>query len=334
MKTFGPQTPGGLPIDEIAAAPPAPKIVPKDKPLQDLIDEFVESRSAENTRLAYRKAVDDFLSGAGVETLAGFLAVQSVDVVKYRNALQKEKLAPATINQRLVAVRGLYGRLLKQGKIERNPADSELVGGLKTSDVSKTEGLSLDEIERMVANCDGTLAGLRDKALLMTLYYQGLRRSEASKLNYRDIVTRRGLLEVRDAKNNPYDTIRLRPEVKAAIESYLEVLNRDLRRRDTKADDPIFVSLSKLRSFGKRLSAVSINVIVKARAKAAGIVRRITAHGLRHTCATHGLARNVPLHQVQRHLRHKDIRTTLRYDRERDVRKNPMTDTLPPIAAY
>jgi hypothetical protein len=35
---------------------------------------------------------------------------------------------------------------------------------------------------------------------------------------------------------------------------------------------------------------------------------------------------------VQRHLRHKDVKTTLRYDRERDVRKNPMTDALPRIA--
>jgi integrase/recombinase XerD len=297
-----------------------------------LIEEFVESRAAENTRLAYRKALDDFLARTGIATLVDFLAVPTVGIVKYRNALQKDQLAPATINQRLVALRGLFGRLLKEGRVARNPADAELVSGLRTSDVSKTEGLTLDEIARMVATCDGTLAGLRDKALLLTLYYQGLRRSEASKLNYRDLVTRRGLLEVRDAKNNPYDTVRLRPEVKAAIEAYLEVLNRELRRRETRAEDPVFVSLSRIRSFGRRLSAVSINVIVKARARAAAIDRRISAHGLRHTCATHGLARDVPLHQVQRHLRHKDIRTTLRYDRERDVRKNPMTDALPSIA--
>lgn len=305
-----------------------------DPALRALVDAYVESRTAPNTRIAYRKALEDYTRALGISTAQAFVAATSADVTRYRNGLQKLKRSPATINQRLVAVRGLYGRLIKEGKLERNPADPGLVSALRVSEVSKTEGLSLEEVERMVATCDGTLAGLRDKALLMTLYYQGLRRSEASKLNYKDLTTRRGLLEIRDAKNNPYDTVRLRPEVKAAIDGYLEVLDRELQRRMVRPEDPVFVSLSRIRSFGKRLSPTAINEVVKARAKAADIGRRITAHSYRHSCATHGLSRGVPLHQVQRHLRHKDIRTTLRYDRERDVRKNPMTDTLPPIAAY
>jgi len=329
LKTQEPAPPAAK--SEEGTAPPAAPIPPE---VRALVDAFVDSRTTENTRLAYRKALEDFIAATGVSTHAELFALPSTDLVKYRNALQKKKLAPAAINQRLVAVRGLFRRLLKEGKLQHNPADPELVQGFKVSEVSKTEGLTLEEVERMVATCDGTLEGLRDKALLMTLYYQGLRRSEASKLNYKDLVTRRGLLEIRDAKNNPYDTVRLRAEVKQAIEAYFEVLNRDLRRLNTCADDPVFVSLSRIRSFGKRLSPVSINEIVKARAKAAGIERRITAHSYRHSCATHGLARGVPLHQVQRHLRHKDIRTTLRYDRERDVRKNPMTEALPPIAHY
>ena len=305
-----------------------------DSALRDLVDLYVESRIAPNTRLAYRKALEDFTKALGISTVQAFVSATSAEVTRYRNGLQKLKRTPATINQRLVAIRGLYRRLVKEGKIERNPADAELVSGLRVSEVSKTEGLSLEEVERMVATCDGTLAGLRDKALLMTLYYQGLRRSEVSKLNYKDLITRRGLLEVRDAKNNPYDTVRLRPEVKAAIDGYLEVLDRELQRRRVRPEDPVFVSLSRIRSFGKRLSPTAINEVVKARAKAAEINRRITAHSYRHSCATHGLSRGVPLHQVQRHLRHKDIRTTLRYDRERDVRKNPMTETLPPISAF
>jgi len=63
----------------------------------------------------------------------------------------------------------------------------------------------------------------------------------------------------------------------------------------------------------------------------AGITHRITAHSWRHSCTTHGLAQGVPLHQVQRHLRHKAVKTTLRYDRERDVRKNPTLEMMPEI---
>jgi integrase/recombinase XerC len=296
--------------------------------LSQVVDEFVESRGRENTRLAYRKALADFLGALGITTLEALLAVQAADVVKYRNNLQNLGRSPATVNQRLAAVRGLYGRLLKMGRIAHNPADADLVEGFRVSAASRTEGLTTEEVKAILATCDGTLRGLRDRALLLTLYYQGLRRSEASKLRYRDLTTKRGLLEVRDAKNNPYETIRLRPEVRRAIDGYLEVLNRELQRRETRPDDPVFCSLSRLRSFGGRLAPTSINDIVKARARQAGIARRITAHSWRHSCTTHGLAAGVPLHQVQRHLRHKDVKTTLRYDRERDVRKNPMTDAL------
>ncbi len=316
----------GVPTLEARPAPP------RDPALREATDEFVESLTRENTRIAYRKAIGYFLAELEISTLAELVAVPAGAIVKYRNGLQRTGRSPSTINQRLAAVRGLYGRLLKMGRIPHNPADPDLVEGLRVSANSRTEGLTFDEVKKILATCDGTLAGLRDRALLLTLYYQGLRRSEASKLNWRDLVTRRGLMEVRDAKNNPYETIRLRPEVRAAIDAYLEVLNRDLRKRETKPEDPVFCSLSKLRSFGERLAPSSMNEIVKARAKAAGIERRVTCHVWRHACTTHGLAAGVPLHQVQRHLRHKDVKTTLRYDRERDVRKNPMTEAIPSIS--
>lgn len=302
----------------------------RDPELARLVDAYVESRTTLNTRLAYELALQDFLRAQKIQDAGLLLAVRADQVVRYRNALEKRGLAPSTINQRLAAVRGLYRRMLKEGRIQHNPADPELVEGLQVSDVSRTEGLTVDEVGQVLATCDGTLRGLRDRALILTLFYQGLRRSEASKLCYRDITTRRGLLEVKGAKNNPYDTIRLRPEVKRAIEDYLEVLGRELRRRDTRPEDPVFVSVS-IRSFGRRLAPSSINNLVKARVKMAGIARRVTCHSLRHACCSAALAAGVPLHQVQRHLRHKDVRTTLRYDREREARKNPTLEMMPPV---
>lgn len=306
--------------------------LPCDEDLWKVLEEFIESRNAQNTREAYHFGLASFLRTTGIVTLEKFMAAQPSDIVHFRNDLQKRKRAPSTVNQYLAAVRGVYRRLLRLGKVGRNPADPELVAGFKVSKESRSEALTFDELKKILATCDGTLRGLRDRALLMTLYYEGLRRSEASKLNWKDLVSRRGLLEVRDAKNSPYATIRLRPEAREAIYQYIEVLNRDLRRRDMRPEDPVFVSLSPIRSYGGRLAPNSINKIVKAHVRAAGIPRRVTAHGLRHTVATHALAAGTPLHHVQRHLRHSDPRTTMRYNHERDVRTNPTTEALPSIS--
>src|SRR5579859_6871697 len=311
--------------------PEAPARHRLDPDVESALRDFVAAQRAPGTRAKYEEYLRDFLQAADVRSVAELVAVEPAQVVDYRNRLQDRSLSPSTINGRLAAVRGMFGRLLKERKVAGNPADSQLVPGLQVSDVSRTEGLTVDEVNEILATCDGTLAGLRDRALLMTLFYEGLRRSEASKLRYRDVSTKRGLLEIRDAKNNPYATIRLRPEVKSAIDDYLEVLNRELEKRDTRPEDPVFVSLSRLRSFGKRLAPSSINNVVKGRVRKAGITRRISAHSWRHTCTTAALGAGAPLHQVQRHLRHKDVRTTLRYDRERDVRKNPTLDVLPSL---
>ncbi len=304
---------------------------PGDPEIRRALQRFLDGQRAPRTRVEYRKAIEGFLRAAEISDLKGLLATHADDVVAYRNRLQERGLSPATIRLRLAAISGLFGEFVVRGELPGNPADPKLVKRLRVSDVSKTEGMTLEEVETLLATCDGTLRGLRDRALLMTLYYEGLRRSEASKLSYRDLTTKRGLLEVRNAKNSDYDTIKVRPEVRQAIEDYLEVLSRDLQRRETRPEDPVFVSLSK-RSFGKRLSAFSINQTVKTHVRQAGINRRITAHSVRHTVCTHALAAGVPLHQVQRHLRHKDVRTTLRYERDRDVRKNPTTESLPSIS--
>jgi site-specific recombinase XerD len=304
---------------------------PPDPQLHQAIQRFVQNQRAPRTRIEYEKILRDFLRVAGISTIAELVSCQPDQVIEYRNGLQARGLAPATIMTRLAAISGLFDLFVLETRMEKNPADSKLVKRLRVSQVSRTEGLTPEEVASMLETCDGTLRGLRDRALLITLFYEGLRRSEASRLNWRDITTKQGLIEVRDAKNNPYETIRLRPEAQRAVLDFHEVLNRELCRRATRPLDPVFVSLSRLRSFGRRLSHTAINEIVKSRAKDAKIARRVSAHVMRHACTTAALAAGAPLHQVQRHLRHKDVRTTLRYDRERDVRKNPTLDIMPEL---
>ncbi len=300
--------------------------------LASAIRRFASGLPAPRTREEYEKALRDFLTRAGVRTLEELLAVTSDRVVDYRNALQEAKLSPATLKLRLSALSGFYAEQVRAGKLPANPADPRAVRRLPLSELSPTEGLSLAEIQAMIRSCDPkTVGGLRDRAVLVTLLYEGLRRSEISNLDHRDLATRRGLLEIRDAKRSAYDAVRLHPQAEWAIGRYLEALRKEEGRGEFGPQDPVFVSFSRGAGEDRRLCAASVNAIVKAAARRAGIERAVSAHSMRHACATLALEGCAPVHQVQRHLRHRDIRTTLRYDRARDVRKNPTIEAIPPL---
>jgi integrase len=252
-------------------------------------------------------------------------------VVEYRNGLQAAGLSPATIMVRLAAVSGMFRGLVAEGHLHGNPAEPSVVPRLRLSEASRTEGLSPEEVRSMIGTCDGTPGGLRDRALLLALFYQGLRRSEASRLRWQDLTRRKGLLEIHGGKASSYNALRLHPDVLGAIEEYHAVMNRELGRKETGPGDPVFMTLSPGAEVGAALSPTAVNEIVKARARLTGIRRPVSAHSMRHACTTAALAAGAPLHQVQRHLRHKDVRTTLRYDRDRDVQKNPTLDLMPKI---
>lgn len=321
--------PSKLTRQEARPAPPspAPMIAPD---LTQAVRRYVAGLPATRTRIEYEKALRDFFGRIAIKTLQELLEVKSDRVIEYRNLLQDKGLSPSTIKVRLSAVSGIFAQLVIDGRLSGNPADPRVVKRLRVSDVSRTEGLSVDEVKAMLGTCQGeTLIGLRDRALLMTLFYQGLRRSEASKLDWRDLTTKRGLLEIRQAKTSSYDAVRLRPEVRQAIDDYQGVLNMELRRGDTRPQDPVFMSHSRRAPGGRRLSPTAINEIVKHRAALAAVGRKVSAHSMRHSMVTVALAGGAPLHQVQRHARHKDVRTTLRYDRDRDIRKNPTLDLMP-----
>src|SRR5689334_3767829 len=91
--------------------------------LRAVLDDFIESRVAPRTRVEYKIALRDFLTASGLKTLQELLELKSPQVVRYRNGMQERNLSPSTVNLRLAAVRGLFRRLLRLGKVQGNPAD-------------------------------------------------------------------------------------------------------------------------------------------------------------------------------------------------------------------
>lgn len=145
-------------------AEPSPSASPKLTPeLEGFLRDFTAAQRAPGTRMKYEEYVRDFLFATDLRTMEELRTVEPALVVDYRNRLQERGLSPSTINGRLVAVRGFFGRLFKTRQIPGNPADTDFVPGLQVSDVSRTEGLTVDEVNTILATCDGTLLGLRDR---------------------------------------------------------------------------------------------------------------------------------------------------------------------------
>jgi integrase/recombinase XerD len=140
----------------------------------------------------------------------------------------------------------------------------------------------------------------RNRAILRTLYFAGLRVSEAVSLRWRDVQARTdgGQLTVH-GKGDKTRSILLPATVYADL-----VALRD----DSSGDDPVFISRK-----GGHLSAMQVHRIVQAAAYRAGIERPVSPHWMRHCHATHSLERGAPLHVLSATLGHSSVAVTSVY---------------------
>ncbi len=141
--------------------------------------------------------------------------------------------------------------------------------------------LSRDEAKALLAACDNTTAGIRDKAVLTTLYRGGTRISETLKVRPADINWERKLLVIQEGKGNKSRTIVL-------DDGALDVLKTWAERRKSlgiNGHHPFFCATNKP-ARGNRLDSSHYRKLVKELQKKAGIERRCHLHGLRHTAAS------------------------------------------------
>jgi integrase/recombinase XerC len=165
--------------------------------------------------------------------------------------------------------------------------------------------------EVMVAPPPDTVEGLRDRALLETLYGAGLRVSEACGLDVNDVeLSIKGLGSVRVlGKGNKERVVPIGAAAVAAIRAYL-ARRGELRHPKTGFLDPTAVLVSKR---GARLRSSGAYDIVR-RYGALGAGRAdLHPHALRHTCATHLLDGGADLRSIQKLLGHASLSTTQRY---------------------
>ncbi|QBS38738.1 integrase (plasmid) [Thermaerobacter sp. FW80] len=223
----------------------------------------------------------------------------------------EEGLAPATINKRLSALRGVLREAWRMGMISaedyRRAADVPNVEGKR---LPAGRSVTPGELAALMAACaDGTAVGIRDAAIIAVAYAGGLRRAELAALRREDVErVGEGTFRLRvRGKRNKHRMIFLDNGAAQALEAYLSI------RGDW--DGPLFVRAYK----GGRLSTTgmtpqTVRLVLQRRAAAAGVAH-VSPHDLRRSCVSDMLDAGVDAVTVANHVGHASVETTRRYDR-------------------
>ncbi|MEO6892835.1 MAG: tyrosine-type recombinase/integrase [Ktedonobacteraceae bacterium] len=245
------------------------------------------------------------------------LSLSSLDrdaLVIYRAHLA-ETYAPSTAARMWAVVRRLLDEAVQRGLLPKNPAEG--IRGFKTGDdESPHRALKREEAKVLLGAIDrSTAIGKRDYALLMLLLRTGIRRAEVVALTIGDLVMEQGyhVAIIRHGKGNKRGLAKLPVEVRQTIDDYLEAAGRVYAAPDA----PLFVSFRKGdRPQERPLHPNQVERLVKQHAQAVGIA--MAPHGMRASFITLAFEGGADLALVQDGARHKDPRTTRRYQKRRD----------------
>lgn len=212
------------------------------------------------------------------------------------------ELKNTTQNYRILAIRAFLRYLSFRGIHSLPP---EKISIAKTGDREITF-LESDELETILNRPDTTkLGGLRDRAILETLFSTGLRVSELAALNASDINFERGEIAVL-GKGKKLRVVFLSEKALSFIDQYLK--NRGFEKSDQTKKIPLFIS-----SKNTRFSVRSIERTVAKYAASCGLSKRVSPHTLRHSFATDLLIAGADIRSVQSLLGHSSITTTQVY---------------------
>ncbi len=264
----------------------------------------LEKGLSENTKLSYYhdlKAFAEFLAESSIDSL---VSANHEDISKFLSFLNDIGIGASSRSRYLSSIKGFYKYLFSTGRIDRDISENiELPRARRPL----PDTLSIAEVINIISQPDTNKpAGIRDRAILETLYACGLRVSELITLKQRDILFDAEIIRVfgKGAKE------RFVPIGGAAIKWITEYRNRarTLFVKNHTEGDILF-----LNQRGNGLSRMFIWKLVDKSAKSAGLDKHAHPHMLRHSFATHLLEGGADLRAVQEMLGHSDISTTQIY---------------------
>jgi integrase/recombinase XerD len=257
---------------------------------------------AHNTVQSYQYDLLQFTNYLSAEEIS-FERVSPATIMNYFGRLREQGHIARTQSRHLAAIRCFYRYLLQEHVILVDPTTN-----LESPKLEQhlPRILSVKEVDLLLSqpNC-GTIAGLRDRAMIELMYATGMRVSELVGLNTDQLNLDRGFVRCLGKGSKE----RIIPIGEVAVYYNREYLNRGwLRLRKNIWEKAIYLNLH-----GKRLTRQGFWKILKEYAKKGGIQKEIAPHVLRHSFATHLLENGADLRVVQEMLGHADVTTTQIY---------------------
>ncbi|NPA67068.1 MAG: tyrosine-type recombinase/integrase [Chlorobi bacterium] len=271
--------------------------------LKDFKQFMVTKRYSNNTVKSYMNSIRKFFK---------FYPDKSPDEITLKdvnnfieNYIIANNLSVSYQNQLINALKTfyvkIYNKKLNISLIER-PAKTRYLPNV----------LSAQEIKKIINSIDN----LKHRAIISLIYSAGLRRSELINLKIKDIDSCRKVIKISDSKGNKDRYVSLSDKILKMLRDYYKMYR------------PVYWLFEG--AGGNKYSTSSVrNIFEKAKRKA-GIKKKITLHGLRHSYATHLHERGIDIRAIQELLGHNSIKTTEIYthisNKQINKIKSPLDD--------
>ncbi len=301
--------------------------------IEEISEELIwlENFTSKATQKTYKAGLKKFCKILGVENIDELRKVNSMHIIKFRDAMKELKEKNATINNRLSGLSSLFKHLIEKQVIKANP-----VYGVKAMKKDyrkvKSRALSNNEVDAILGQPDTSkIIGLRDKAILSIMFNIGTRVGTIAALKGGDIYEENGyLIFDMHLKGDKRNRVAANSHIQASLRNYFKAMGYYTKDQDGNVkfkvpeDMPVFPQMSnnpKLRDSAKPMTTTGIYNMWQKNSEKAG-VERTNPHCARATFITKALKAGCDLQHVQHTAGHNDPRTTMSYNHNEVEYKN------------
>jgi integrase/recombinase XerD len=272
---------------------------------------FVATIRNKNTRMAYARAVGQFLLWCEDRGLS----LEQIGPLHVAVHIEKHSGSAPTVKQHLAAIRMLFDFLVVRQVVPVNPASS-VRGPKYVIKRGKTPVLTAQEARKLLDSIDTSkISGLRDRAIIGVMIFSFARVGAVVGMNVEDYYQngRRSRLRLHE-KGGKFHEVPAHHNAEAYLDAYIEAAGLADRKKA-----PLFRTLDRNRQLTEeRITRNDVLRMIKRRARAAGLSDKTSCHTFRATGITAYLENGGTIENAQAIAAHESPRTTKLYDRTED----------------